>query len=162
MFTPAHLNEGQINWFFQTLLKQAAKTPMACAAALQLGGGFSIAQIQQLRWRDVLSEPDMVRIRTRDDVCGGSTHDRTRPIMPGAAEVLRCRYEALCKETTARQLENRFLLERARMARSLHPASWFDTTIVSLQSLAFGQRQLQRRARKPTPVVCCWRLTRIR
>ena len=87
---------------------------MACAAALQLGGGFSIAQIQQLRWRDVLFEPDMVRIRTRDDVCGGSTHDRTRPIMPGAAEVLRCRYEALCKETTARQLENRFLLEKGK------------------------------------------------
>ena len=85
---------------------------MACAIALQLGGGFSIAQIQQLRWRDVLFEPDMVRIRTRDDVCGGSTHDRTRPIMPDAAEVLRCRYEALCKEATARQLENRFLLEK--------------------------------------------------
>ena len=112
VFIPEHLSEGEIAHVFQTLLKQAAKTPMACAAALQLGGGFSIAQIQQLRWRDVLFEPDMVRIRTRDDVCGGSTHDRTRPIMPDAAEVLRCRYEALCKETTARQLENRFLLEK--------------------------------------------------
>ena len=114
VFTPEHLSEGEIAHVFQTLLNQAAKTPMACAAALQLGGGFSIAQIQQLRWRDVLFEPDMVRIRTRDDACGGSTHDRTRPIMLGAAEVLRCRYEALCKETTARQLENRFLLEKGK------------------------------------------------
>ena len=114
VFTPEHLSEGEISRVFQTLLNQAAKTPMACAAALQLGGGFSIAQIQQLRWRDVLFESDMVRIHTRDDVCGGSTHDRTCPIMPGAAEVLRCRYEALCKETTARQLKNRFLLEKGK------------------------------------------------
>ena len=54
VFTPEHLSEGEIAHVFQTLLNQAAKTPMACAAALQLGGGFSIAQIQQLRWRDVL------------------------------------------------------------------------------------------------------------
>lgn len=108
------LLRGFWNYCLERRYCQGAKTPMACAAALQLGGGFSIAQIQQLRWRDVLFESDMVRIRTRDDVCGGSTHDRTRPIMPGAAEVLRCRYEALRKETTARQLENRFLLEKGK------------------------------------------------
>lgn len=159
VFTPEHLSEGEIAHVFQTLLNQAAKTPMACAAALQLGGGFSIAQIQQLRWRDVLFEPDMVRIRTRDDVCGGigrapSCRTRRRCC---AAGMRRC-----AKKRPRGSWRIAFFWKRTRMVRFLHPASWFDITIVSLRRLAFGQRQLQRRARKPTPVVCCWRLTRIR
>lgn len=111
---PKMLSESEIQRFFQILMDQTEKTPMACAAALQLGGGFSITLIQQLRWRDVLFEQDMVRIRIRNDDCGGSTHDWTRPIMTEAAEVLRGRYEALCADTTAHQLENQLLLEKEK------------------------------------------------
>lgn len=97
----------------EMLLKSA--TGYDCMVALMLSG-FELDEAVHMTWRRVLFDAkrdDHVRMLFLRPALAGSTHNFTRALLPGAALVLRKRFEQLCKNKPVEKVLDEFVVGKA-------------------------------------------------